>query len=75
MPYLLLSLKLMNIFFWILFFRMVLIIDQKSQGAYIVLSAVIHTFGYVPTGVRQRPGGVRLANSLTLHDIFFFFFC
>lgn len=44
------------------FFRIVLIIDQKSQGAYTVRNAGIHTFGYVPTGVRQRPDGVRLAN-------------
>lgn len=45
---------------------MVQIIDQKSQGAYIVLSAVIHTFGYVPTGLKQRPDGVRLANSFPI---------
>jgi hypothetical protein len=41
------------------FFRIVLLIDQKSQGAYTVQNAGIHTFGYVPTGVRQRPDGVR----------------
>lgn len=45
------------------FFRIVPIIDQKSQDAYTVRNAGIHTFGYVPTGVRQRPDGVRLANS------------
>ena len=48
-------------FKFVLFFicRVVLVIDQKSLGGYIVQNVVIHTYGCAQVGVKQRQDGAR----------------
>jgi hypothetical protein len=44
--------------------RVVLIIDQMSQGGYTVQNVVIHTYGYVPIGQKQRQDGARIVANI-----------